>query len=244
MYRYILAGCIILSSLSCQSRPVQTAENSPDRHAGSNANSTANTEVQNPDTLRLIESFSDERHIGVPRKNKIEINEYERSDGDLVAIKFYALNDDKQWILKQSFEFKKDSLIGCDPKIEDFNNDGLKDVTYVSNVAARGSNEVRTLFIYDKNLNELVRIKNSEDFPNMRYNKKLDCIDAWLVHGASTTVFARLDGDMLRQFASVGTGLERVVTVTDKDGKERVLSRRKMKEEDVYTRYVNFNPPE
>jgi hypothetical protein len=65
-----------------------------------------------------------------------------------------------------------------------------------------------------------------------------------MVHGASTTVFLKLDGDMLKEFASVDTGLDRVVTVTDKDGNEREISRKRMKERDRYTRYVNFNPPQ
>ncbi len=51
-------------------------------------------------------------------------------------------------------------------QLEDFNNDGIKDMTYVSAVAARGANEVRRLFIYDKKRDELVYIKNSEDYPN------------------------------------------------------------------------------
>jgi hypothetical protein len=60
----------------------------------------------------------------------------------------------------------------------------------------------------------------------------------------TTTVFLSLAGDKLKQFASVDTGLERVVTVIGEDGKERVLSRRKMKEDDIYRRNEIFNPPQ
>ena len=100
------------------------------------------------------------------------------------------------------------------------------------------------LLIYNKERDELVHIRNSEDYPNLEYNKQLDCVDAWLFHGASTTVFLRIEGDMLRRFTSVDTGAERLVKVFDKDGKERVLSRRKMKEDDIYMRYSSFDPPE
>lgn len=244
MYTQFLIACFVLAGLSCQSRLVHTAENSPVLPTDSRTNSQTNTEVQNSDPLKIVECSSDAKHFGVPHNNKIEINRFEGSDANLTTIKFYALGGDKQWILKQSLEFDKEYGPGFDPKIEDFNNDGFKDVTYVSGEAARGANEIRTLFIYDKKRNELVRIKNSADYPNLGYIKKLDCISSFMVHGASTTVFLRLDGEMLREFASVGTGLERVVFVTDNDGNERELSRRKMKEQDVYTRYRNFNPPQ
>lgn len=86
-------------------------------------------------------------------------------------------------------------------------------------------------------------ITNSDDYPNLGYNKRLHCFDAWMVHGASTTVFLKLEGDTLKQFASVDTGLERVVSVIGKDGTERVISRKKMRLDDVYTRYTSFDPP-
>jgi len=30
---------------------------------------------------------------------------------------------------------------------------------------------------------------NAEEYPNMLYNKELDCIDAFLIHGGTSTVF-------------------------------------------------------
>lgn len=198
-----------------------------------------------------LESFSDSAKIGVPFRNKIEIKSYrhaegstvERLEGSIVEIKFYARTKEKGWKLKQSFEFDKNSLIDCDPQIVDFNNDGFKDVTYISNVAARGANEVRTLFIYNKTRDELVHIKNSEDYPNMEYNNRLNCIDAWLFHGATTTVFLKLEGHVLKEFARVDTGLDRVVTLVDRNGKERIVRRDKMKAADIFTRYATFDPP-
>ena len=127
--------------------------------------------------------------------------------------------------------------------MKDFNNDGFYDLTYRSVEAAQGANDVRKLFIYDRKRDQLVYITNSEQYPNLSYNKKLDCLDAWSVYGATTTHFLRLDYDMLKPFATVSTGLERVVTTIDKNGTERVLSRKKMRDEDIYTRYSTFDPP-
>ncbi len=199
--------------------------------------------VHSRDENEFSESFTNSSHIGRRGKNKVEIHCFDRGNGMIAEIKFYSRSRHGDWEQKQSFEFDKDTLTPCEPKVEDFNNDGLKDLTYISSVAARGSNEVRTLFIYDKAEDKLVHIKNSERFPNIGFNKKLKCIDAWLFHGATTTVFLKLEGDTLQEFASVDTGLDRVVTVTDKDGKSRVLSRKKMHEDDIYTRYSDYDPP-
>ena len=231
MQKYLLVACIAFLMLSCRSGTAEVMT-SP----------TVSTELRRGE---LLETFSDDAGIGVPGRNKIELRSYSASQGSsFVEIKFYSRTEDNAWGLKQSFEFEKNSLIYCDPHLKDFNNDGLKDLTYISNVAARGANEVRRLFIYDKERDELLLIKNSDDYPNLEYNEKLDCVDAWLFHGATTTVFLKIEGDMLRKFASVDTGAERIVTVLDKDGKERILSRRKMNEDEIYMRYSSFDPPE
>jgi len=115
------------------------------------------------------------------------------------------------------------------PKFEDFNNDGLNDLTFISGTAARGANEIRTLLIYEKKSDELLHIKNSADYPNLAYNSRLDCIDAWSFYGGTATVFLRLKGDMLEEFASVEDfPPNRTVTVRDRNGREKVIRRDKI----------------
>lgn len=242
MYLHIFIGFLILAIASCHSQEHKISDES----VKTNTNSIAvfKSEETNVDTEELVEFFSDDSKVGLPRRNKIEISEFKKLDGNVAVINFYSLETNKEWKLKQTFEFEKDGLVDCDPKLEDFNNDGFKDMTYVSAVAARGANEVRRLFIYDKRKDELIYIKNSESYPNMQYNKELNCIDAWMFHGGTTTVFLRIDGDSLREFASVDNGINRTVYLIDKNGKEKLLRTDKIKEEDIYTRYKNFNPPE
>ncbi len=88
---------------------------------------------------------------------------------------------------------------------------------------------MRSLFIYDKDTDQIVYIKNSGDYPNMRYNKKLDCIDAWLFTGSTTTVFLRLQGDTLHEFASVDDAEYTTVKVIDNAGHEHDPSEEKEK---------------
>ena len=242
MYLQVFIGFLILAITSCQNQQQKT----PDEIVTTNINSTiiSKSDESNAPAEELVEFFTDDSKVGLPHKNKIEISEFKKSDGNIAVIKFYSLDTNKEWKLKQTFEFEKDGLMDCDPKLEDYNNDGLKDMTYVSAVAARGANEVRRLFIYDKKKDELIYIKNSESYPNMQYNKELNCIDAWLFHGGTTTVFLKIDGDILKEFASVDNGINRTVYLIDKNGKENLLRTDKIEKEDIYVRYKNFNPPE
>lgn len=241
MYLYIFTGFLILANLACQSQQAQPVDNSVKNDLPSVLNSR--NEPSEKKTDELVESFSDAEKIGVPRKNKIEISNYKKSKRNLAVIKFYSLGENNEWKLKQNFEFEKDDLTGCDPQISDFNNDGLKDVTYVSDVAARGANEVRKLFIYDKKKDELVYIKNSEEYPNMLYDKNLNCLNSFMIHGTSTTVFLKIEGDKLREFARVGNdGFARTVYLINKSGKEKVLRKDKITVDDIYTRYKTFSP--
>ncbi len=247
MYSYIFIGFLILTTVSCQNQQYKISDEIVETNTISIA--VAKSKESNVNTEELVGFFSDDSNIGLPHRNKIEISNFKKSDGNIsdgniAVIKFYSLDANKKWKLKQTFEFKKDQLSDCDPKLEDFNNDGFKDMTYVSAVAARGANEVRRLFIYDKKKDELTYIKNSEDHPNMLYNKKLDCIDSWSFHGGTSTVFLKIDGDSLKEFASVHNDANRTIYLIDKNGKEKLLRKDKINEEDIYVRYKNFNPPE
>lgn len=233
---YIFLG--ILTVVSCSTQPPKVSgENSEtNRIVVSNFN-------QNTSGDELVEFFSDESKIGRPHKNKVEISEFKKPDRKLFAIiKFFVLDENKNWKLKQTFEFEKNTGRGCEPKLEDFNNDRLKDLTCISLEAARGANEVRRLYIYDKNKDELIYIKNSEDYPNMVYNKELDCIDAWLFHGGATQLFLRIEGDVLKEFAGIDNSTRRTIWVIDKNGKEKTIRDDKIGDEDIYIRYKNFNP--
>src|SRR6187402_2635735 len=79
------------------------------------------------DTVQLKEYFVDSLNIGRKKYNKIELSRYQTSDSNWVIIKFYSKSNEKRWILKQTFRFEKDDIRGCDTKLLDFNNDGLKD---------------------------------------------------------------------------------------------------------------------
>lgn len=240
MFRFFFIVVFVTANLCCNSREVATG---PQPIATPIYKASPETKDES------VESFSNERTIARAGKNKIELEiiEHPRNDtaykpNKTAIIKFYSLSGSKEWGLKQVLEIESHALMEAEPNIGDFNNDGFSDFTFISNTAARGANEVRTLLIYDNKKDELIHIKNSENFPNLAYNKPLKCIDAWMFHGATTTVFL-LKGDTLEEFASVDTGNELVVNVIDKNGERRVIRREKMNLDDMYTRYETFDPP-
>ncbi|ADQ78870.1 hypothetical protein Palpr_0714 [Paludibacter propionicigenes WB4] len=196
------------------------------------------------DSIIRVEYFVDSVNIGQKHKNKIEITNYQVKDSNYVVINFYSLLENRLWRLKQTFNFEKDGLTSCDPLISDFNNDNFNDFTYISAIAARMSNEVRRLFIYDNSKDELILIKNSEDYPNMLYNKQLDCIDAFLIHGGTSTIFLKIIGDSLNEFASVHNSDYRVIYKTDKAGNRTLIRKKKINDEGIWVRYKNYDPLE
>lgn len=231
-----ILGLLLILFFSCTEQSEKKVSTFP---AKDSVQSVKDREAKN-DSTELQEFFVDSINIGRKKLNKIEISKYIKGDSNYVIIKFYSKQADK-WHLKNEIHFDKDGITGCDTKISDFNNDGFNDMTLISTLAARGANEVRRLYIYDKNKDDIIFIKNSENYPNIRYNKDLKCVDAFLVYGGCSTVFLNISGDSLKEFASVTLYEGLTVRVYDKNGKEKIIQRDTTIDE-AYTRYKNFRP--
>lgn len=190
----------------------------------------------------IEEELIDSTEIGISGKFKIDLKKIRSSDSVYVEIKFYEKNNLK-WNLKQELHFLKDGVLSCDFKFEDFNNDKLNDFTFQSSVAARGANVIRKLFIFDKENGKLIFIKNSEEFPNLKYNKDLNCVDAFRVYGGTQSVFAKIENDSLKEFANVELFDERIIIkIIDKNGKEKTTRDEKYKSKESYIRFKNYSP--
>jgi hypothetical protein len=222
---------ILIFILSCSASPTDNEI----KHVSAANTTNTNTEI--------IETFVDSLNIGEKGKNKVELIKHSVFDDTYVIVKFYRkATVPNRWYNANTYIVQCNVMQGLLPNITDFNNDNFNDITFISAQAARGANEVRRLFIYDDYERALISIVNSEDYPNMRYNKELNCIDAFLFHGGTSTVFARIKGDSLKEFASVHNDSHRKVYEVDKFGKDKLLRRDKIKPEEVYIRYINYKP--
>jgi hypothetical protein len=187
------------------------------------------------------ENFADENKIGKQKQNRVEVSTYKKGESLFVKTKFYAKSKSK-WVLKNEFDVEKFGELPIQPEIKDFNGDGFNDITFVSDIAARGANDVRNLFIYDLQKDQLIHIKNSSDYPNLGYNPLLKCLDALIFTGSTTTVFLKLKDDKLVEFASVeDSGTERTIYIVDRKGKKKLL-RSETRKDDGFYRYINFDP--
>lgn len=231
---------ILIFILSCVTRQTDN-ESQIKTKAEISRNKAILTDTISSDT-EIIELFIDSLNIGEKGKAKIELIKHRVFDDIYVIVKFYTKGP-KFWYHQNTYLFEGTLINEFESNISDFNNDKFNDITFISGIAARGANEVRRLFIYDDHKKKLVSIENSEDYPNMLYNKELDCIDAFLVHGGSSTVFARIEGDSLKEFASVHNDNYRSVYEIDEFGKERLLQKDTIENsENIYMRYVNYKP--
>jgi hypothetical protein len=199
-----------------------------------------NTLIDTRNIIQPEEIYIDSLNIGNKTFNKIELLKYRTEDSIYVDINFYSKQNGK-WVLKNTYQYSKDGITELDVKLSDFNNDGLNDLTYISGIAARGANEIRRLFIYNPKDDQLISMKNAESFPNMLYNKELDCIDAFLVYGGYSTVFLKISGDSLREFASVDCFEGLYVRTYDESGNEKIIFEDKNFLGE-YDRYKNYDP--
>lgn len=180
--------------------------------------------------------------IGANGLYRLEMKQL-RSDVVMADIELFKKKEGK-WVLIQHETIEKDGITSIDPKVSDFNNDGYLDLTFHYSTAARGANDVRKLYIFDTIKERLRMIKNSDHFPNLMYNKELDCIDAMLFYGCVATEFLRLEGDSLKEFAGVEACHDGITIYTyNRLGDRKYLTKDKvMKQFSDFPRFINYKP--
>lgn len=201
-----------------------------------------------------VEKFVDSLNIGARGKSKVEIENFRNNDeeSNLIIVNFYKQdsiwdhqkqkNVGNYWKKIDRFYFDKDGVTGIDAEILDFNNDGFNDITYQSGIAARGGNVIKTLFIYHPREKRFIHVKNSDDFPNIFYNQDLDCINSFVFTGSTTTVFAKLENDSLKEFASVDFAKTITVYKNEIDGKSKLIDEKSTKGYDAFIPFKNYKP--
>ncbi|AZA92224.1 Uncharacterised protein [Chryseobacterium nakagawai] len=203
------------------------------------------------------EKFVDSLNAGIKGKTKVVFEKFRHTgNGDVyTSIHFYDLkkiwvgskdSEFNTWELKNRFKFDKDGVSDLNVVIKDFNNDGFNDVTYQSAIAGRGGNIVMTLFVYDPKSKDFIHIKNSDRYPNLSYNTKLNCINSLMLTGSTTTVFLKIKKDSLDEFARVDVSDTIRVEVKNSIGKFKIIQKKLFlgSGDDFYRVFRNYNPLE
>ena len=98
------------------------------------------------------------------------------------------------WDLIQTIDSLENMAGVINAKFKDFNNDNVRDFMLYKGTGARGANEFYYVFLVDTLNNQLVRIKNGDDIPNIDYNDKISGI---FYSGGTSYVNYKLQKDSL-----------------------------------------------
>lgn len=242
-----MKGIIVLLSLllfvSCINRPGSTNQNTPGKDSIAIEKADAALAIVE-DAVHTSQSVK-ERYIdsiSFGQSYRMTLTLIEQAEGDCFVHFRFDKFEEQAWINRQDLTMDKDPITGLDVVISDFNQDGYNDFSFPNGIAARGANELRTHFLFDPQREEMTLIKNSNEYPNLRFNADLDCFDAWLIYGGSSTLFLRLEQDSLIVFA--GVDCHEVVTAytINKEQERRIISTDTLRGEDAHRRYVNYQP--
>jgi hypothetical protein len=201
---------------------------------------------QDPEEIQNTENFTDSLEIAAKGNYKIKIEQ--QTIDTLTKVRFTLFKKVKNsWIRKQRYALVKEVDFALDVQIKDFNNDGLNDFTISYAAAGNGSNDIRELFVFSKQNEAFIEIKNSGNYANLDYNKKLNCIYSLRIYGSGcTTTFLRIKKDTLQEFAAVAYENESksAESYWVKNGKQIKIKSKKIESEDAYILFTNFNPIE
>lgn len=191
---------------------------------------------------KILETYEDSVVMDDGIIYQVSLTRYNspKHDGHEVNILF-SLNLENGETLLDRFKLDKDPVAGCEPYLYDYNGDGYLDYSFISDIAARGANEIRTVFIYNPVDRRFFHLKNSDHYPNLIYNFKMKCLDGWAFHGGTTQYILELDSDSLIVNYSIDIhGTERLLNKYDKG---KLTEVRTDTIEDVgFIRYSTINP--
>jgi hypothetical protein len=204
------------------------------------------TTLKTPEKLVVVDTlefFSDSINFGQRRNNKIIIYKIDTEKNTIAKVYLFEKSND-EWELNDSMAFEAVRINDLRTEVKDFNNDGFNDIIFTTGMANRGGNNVQTLILYSPKNRSLNWIKNSENFPNLMYNEKLNCIDACILTGGQTTYFLEIENNTLKEFANVDQRNGRIIAeILDVNGKWKEIANIKDNPEG-FDRFINFNPIE
>lgn len=190
------------------------------------------------------EFFSDSKTVIKPGKYKINITQRNNKTKSVVNFDLFRKSGNK-WSKIQNGSFKKPSDLPLSVTTdEDLNNDGYNDLKIFYAQAARGANEIEKLLIFNPKTQKLVEIINSQEYPNLHYNAKRNCITSYMFYGGNATYFLHIKQNRLEGFGKVEFSNDSIYSYRIKNKQEVLLKKQAYKSNDGAVFFSNFDPVE
>lgn len=186
------------------------------------------------------ETFSDAKTVIKNGKYKLTATQTNQKNSAIVVFRLSEKVRNK-WILRQKDQFQKDNYFLDVTTDEDLNNDDYKDVKFSYTQAARGSNEVTMLYLFNPKTKKLEKISNSPDYPNLHYNPRRKCIMSYMFYGGTSSIFLHLKDKKLVKFANVDVEGDSVKSYRVLNGKNILLHSQDAKQDEVET-FDDYDP--
>lgn len=192
---------------------------------------------------QFVEKISDAKTVIKPKRYKIDLVQKTYGNYAVVNFKLYKKKQ-KNWLKIQDYNFRKHDISLSVTTEEDLNNDGYKDLMISYAQAARGANEVNKLFIFNPKVQKLVEITNSQDYPNLHYNLKRNCVVSYMFHGGNSTYFLKINKNKLQPFGRVEFYGDSLASYRIKGKQEILLKKIPYQSNDGAVFFSNYDPIE
>lgn len=190
------------------------------------------------------EHFSDSKIVIKPNRYKLNVSQKNNKDESIVSYELFKKTGEK-WTKLQTGNFKKQANFGLYVSTdEDLNNDGYNDVKISFAQAGRGVNEINKLLIFNPKTQKLIEIVNSQDYPNLHYNSKRNCVNSYSFSGGNSTYFLKINNNRLQEFARVEFYNDSVSSYKIKNKEEILLKKKPYESSDAAVFFSDYDPIE
>lgn len=190
------------------------------------------------------EFFSDSKTVIKPGKYKINVTQKSSKSESVVVFNLFQKSGNK-WSIIQSGSYRKQTDFPLFVTTnEDLNNDGYNDLKISYAQAARGANEIEKLFIFNPKTQKLTEILNSQEYPNLHYSARRNCITSYMFYGGNATYFLHIKQNRLESFGKVEFSNDSIYSYKIKNKKEILLKKEAYKSNDGAVFFSNFDPVE
>ena len=190
------------------------------------------------------EHFSDSKTVIKPNRYQLNISQKNNKDESIVSYELFKKTG-KKWTKLQTGNFKKQANFGLYVSTdEDLNNDGYNDVKISFAQAGRGANEINKLLIFNPKTQKLIEIVNSQDYPNLHYNAKRNCVNSYSFSGGNSTYFLKINNKRLQEFARVDFYNDSVSSYKIKNKEEILLKKKPYESSDAAVFFSDYDPIE